>query len=112
MSRQGILRAHKRMITPSYNHLTAQEKRLVKMNERIDSITQSIDRIFVNGFNRYGETFRSEPAFQDAFTLAGELVTEREKLWASIDGLCKKYELNEAEILDKFRQFNTHSTSY
>lgn len=112
MSRQGIARAHKRMITPSYKHLTPQEKRLVKMNERMDSITRSIDRIFTNGFKQYGEDFRTEAQFQDAFTLAGTLVTEREKLWASRDRLCKKYQLNEAEILDKFRQFNTHSTSY
>jgi len=111
MTQQQINMAHRRSLKSSYKDLSRQEKRIVKLQERINMLDKSIDTTYRLGFSYYGKDFRTHPRFQKDFELIFEWETEKEKAFTKINRIEEKYGLERGEVMRMFFSYN-RSRSY
>lgn len=111
MTQRQIDAAFRRSLKTSYKHLTPEQKRIVKAQERYDQLHRDIGEIYRLGQVRFGPDFRKHPGFLDDFDLIATLEEEKSKLRQRIKRLENKHRLDCAEVMKFHRTMNSARSS-
>lgn len=98
MSQRQINVAHTKSLKPNYKGMSPLQKRLVKLQEEHDMLNKSISQTYRIGHTRFGNDFRTHPAFQVDFELIFKWEKRKESILKSIDRAENKHDVQLVDV--------------